>query len=70
MTDGRVYNGVVREETDDEITLQLDATKSVTLRKAEIDERHLGTVSIMPAGLEKQLTPQQLADLVKYLKEG
>jgi hypothetical protein len=30
----------------------------------------MGNVSIMPAGLEKQLSPQELADLVKYLKEG
>ncbi len=68
--EGLVHNGVVREETDTEITLQLDAKKSVHILKSEIDERIQGTTSIMPAGLEKQLTPQQLADLVKYLKEG
>jgi hypothetical protein len=27
----------------------------------------MGDVSIMPAGLNKQLTQQQLADLVKFL---
>jgi putative heme-binding domain-containing protein len=68
--DGRVYNGAIRDETDDTITLQLDAQKTVQLAKSAIEERKQGTVSIMPAGLEKQLTPQDLADLVKYLKEG
>ena len=68
--DGRVYNGAIRDETDDTITLQLDAQKTVQLAKSMIEERKQGTVSIMPAGLEKQLTPQDLADLVKYLKEG
>lgn len=68
--DGRVYSGAVREETDETITLQLDAQKSVEIAKSTIEERLAGTVSIMPAGLEKQLTPQELADLVKYLKEG
>ncbi len=68
--DGRVHNGVVRDETDDEITLQLDAKKSIRIPQSDIEERLFGTTSIMPAGLEKQLSPQQLADLVKYLKEG
>ena len=26
------------------------------------------TVSVMPAGLDQQLTPQELADLVAFLK--
>jgi putative membrane-bound dehydrogenase-like protein len=68
--DGRVFNGAVHDETNDTITLQLDAQKSVEIAKSTIEERQAGTVSIMPAGLEKQLTPQELADLVKYLKEG
>jgi putative heme-binding domain-containing protein len=65
-----VHNGIIREETDDDVTVQLDAKKSVRIPLAEIDERHTGTTSVMPAGLEKQLSPQDLADLVKYLKEG
>lgn len=68
--DGRIFNGAVRDETNETITLQLDAQKSVEIAKSTIEERQAGTVSIMPAGLEKQLTPQELADLVKYLKEG
>jgi putative heme-binding domain-containing protein len=67
--EGRVFNGLVRDESDDAITLQLDAQKSVQIQKSVIEERHMGTVSIMPAGLEKQLTRQDLADLVKYLRE-
>ena len=69
-TDGRVHNGVIRDETAHELTLQLDAKKSVQIPQEDIAERHSGTTSIMPAGLEKQLSAQDLADLVKYLKEG
>jgi len=68
--DGRVHNGTIRDETDVSITLQLDAKKILQLSKSEIEERKQSTISIMPAGLEKQLSPQDLADLVKYLKEG
>ena len=66
--DGRVLNGVVRNETSREITLQLDAQKILHLPVEEIDQRQQGTVSIMPAGLDKQLTAQQLADLVVFLR--
>jgi putative membrane-bound dehydrogenase-like protein len=69
-TDGLTFNGLVRGESNTELTLQLDAQKSVQIPRSDIEESHMGKVSIMPAGLEKQLTPQELADLVKYLKEG
>jgi putative heme-binding domain-containing protein len=68
--DGRVFNGIIRDETEESISLQLDAQKSLTIPASAIEERQPGTVSIMPAGLETQLTPQELADLVKYLREG
>jgi putative membrane-bound dehydrogenase-like protein len=68
--DGQIYNGVIRETTDDTITLQIDAQKSMVIPRDEIEETRFSDVSIMPAGLEKQLSPQDLADLVKYLKEG
>ena len=66
--DGQVINGVVREETATEVTLQVDAEKVVGIAVDDIDERKPGTVSIMPAGLDKQVTPAELADLVTFLK--
>jgi putative membrane-bound dehydrogenase-like protein len=66
--DGRVHSGVIRDETEEALTLQLDAQKVAQISKSTIEERRPGAVSIMPAGLEIQLTPQELADLVKYLK--
>ncbi len=67
-TDGRILNGVIRDETSTHVLLQLDAQKQERIPIEEIDERAAGAVSIMPKGLDKQLTAQQLADLVKYLK--
>ena len=68
--DGQIHNGVIRQSSDEGIKLQLDANKTLRIPADEIEETRFSDVSIMPAGLEKQLTPQQLADLVKYLKEG
>lgn len=69
-TDGRVYNGLVKEESNDRLELQLDARKTVTIKVSDIEERREGTISIMPAGLDKQLTLQELADLVAFLKSA
>jgi hypothetical protein len=33
-----------------------------------VDEVQPSKVSVMPAGLDQQLTPQELADLVAFLK--
>ena len=50
------------------IALQLDAQKLIQIPLSEIEERLESKVSIMPNGLDKQLTSQQLADLVTFLK--
>ena len=44
--------------------------KEVRLRRDEIDEMQNSKVSIMPAGLEKQLSLQDLMDLVAFLKNA
>jgi putative heme-binding domain-containing protein len=67
-TDGRILNGVITDETSQHIELVLDAQKKERIPLGEIEERRPSIISIMPTGLDKQLTAQQLADLVKYLK--
>jgi putative membrane-bound dehydrogenase-like protein len=62
------YNGVLRKDAPDEIVLATGPTTEVRLARSEIADMRPGTVSIMPAGLEQQLTPQELADLIAFLK--
>lgn len=68
MDDGRVFNGLVQRETEDELTLATGPDKEVRITRSEIEEIKRSKTSVMPAGLDKQLTPQQLADLVEFLK--
>ncbi|MEX2285891.1 MAG: PVC-type heme-binding CxxCH protein [Planctomycetaceae bacterium] len=68
--DGLLHNGIVQDETATELTLQIDAQKVVRVPVEQVELRKPGTVSVMPAGLEKQLTPQELADLVVFLKSA
>jgi putative heme-binding domain-containing protein len=68
MSDGKVHNGQVRDETATELILALDAQKVARISKSEIDERIPGKTSVMPAGLDRQFSNQDLADLIHFLK--
>jgi putative heme-binding domain-containing protein len=67
-TDGLSHNGLVRTETADEIVLATGPNQEVRVARSQIDEQQPSKVSIMPAGLDKQLTVEELADLLAFLK--
>ena len=48
--------------------LVLNAKDTARIGRDEIDDMVPGTVSIMPAGLDEQLSAQELIDLVTFLK--
>lgn len=68
--DGKIHNGLIRNETAAEITLATGVNQEVKLRREEIEELRPSTVSVMPAGLDKQLTATELADLVTFLRNA
>ena len=65
---GKQVNGLIRRETPDEIVLATGAKDEARVARAEIEEILPGTVSVMPAGLDTQLTREQLLDLIAFLK--
>lgn len=67
---GKTYNGLVKKDSIDEIVLAINATEEVRLSRDEIDEIRPSIVSVMPSGLDQQLTPQELADLIAFLKSA
>jgi putative membrane-bound dehydrogenase-like protein len=66
--DGRAINGVARKDAADEVILVTGANEEVRIPREEIDDLQPGRVSIMPAGFDQQLTLQELADVVAFLK--
>jgi putative membrane-bound dehydrogenase-like protein len=66
--DGRVVNGVVRDDRPDELVLAVNATDEVRIPRRDIEEVKPGSVSVMPSGFDQQLSKQDLADLVAFLK--
>jgi putative membrane-bound dehydrogenase-like protein len=65
---GKIFNGVLKKDMPDEVVLATNATEEARISRADIEDIQPSKVSIMPAGLEKLLTPQELADLVTFLK--
>ena len=63
-----MYNGLLRQDRPDELVLTTGADTEVRVPRDEVEEVQPGTVSVMPSGLDQQLSPQELADLVAFLK--
>ena len=68
--DGKLYSGIIKNESAAVLELTIDAQKTVRIDKSEIENRKVGTKSIMPTGLDKEFSDQQLADLIRFLKES
>jgi putative heme-binding domain-containing protein len=70
---GRVVSGVVLEESADSYrvaTNLLTPQQTLTIRKADVEERIGSQVSAMPAGLLNVLSPEEVLALVSFLEAG
>jgi putative membrane-bound dehydrogenase-like protein len=66
--DGRALNGVLLEDKPDEILISGGADKTFRLPRKSIEEMVRSETSIMPTGIDKNLSDAELADLVAFLK--
>ncbi|MEM1441758.1 MAG: PVC-type heme-binding CxxCH protein [Verrucomicrobiota bacterium] len=67
MKDRRLLTGVVAAENEKTLTLR-QLTGEITVEKSEIEKRELSPVSMMPEGLLQAFEPDQVRDLIAYLK--
>jgi putative membrane-bound dehydrogenase-like protein len=67
-TDERTFNGVLKKDAPDEIIVVVAADKEERIARADVASITPSSVSLMPSGLDQQLTPQDLADLVAFLR--
>jgi putative membrane-bound dehydrogenase-like protein len=66
--DGLTVNGVIRRETAEEIVVAIGPKEERRIPRDEIEAIRPSTVSVMPAGMDEQFSPQELADVVEFLK--
>jgi hypothetical protein len=67
LVDGRVFSGIVAEETSAALTLIGPEAKRQSILRGDIESLQNTRRSLMPEGLEKDLKQQDLADIIAYL---
>ena len=65
---GRSFNGIIAAETANSITLKRAEAKQDVVLRSNIEELIASGISLMPEGLEKDLKPQDLADVIAFVK--
>lgn len=66
LADGRVVNGIVKEENAKVVTVQTQ-NEVLRLNKADIDSRKQSTQSMMPDGQLAMMSDVEVRDLIAYL---
>lgn len=64
---GLMFNGLLAAESGESITLIQNDGKTKTLLRNDLEELLSTGKSLMPEGLEKDMTPQDLTDVIAYL---
>lgn len=70
LRDGRSLSGLIVEETPASLVLANAGGVRETILRSQIKEIRASKISLMPEGLEANLKPQDLADLIAYVQVG
>ncbi len=62
--------GLVRKDAADEIIVSPAPGTEVRIPRAEVTETQYASISLMPQGFDRLLTPQEIADLVAFLRSA
>ena len=65
--DGTTHNGVLISETAGSLTLRRAEAKETTLLRSDIEVLRDTGRSLMPEGLEKNVDPQSMSDLIQWI---
>jgi putative membrane-bound dehydrogenase-like protein len=64
---GRSLTGLLVEDSPKRVVLKLQGGKLETIPREDVDMMSVSKVSLMPEDVEKQLKPQEIADLFAFL---
>ncbi len=65
---GEEFTGVLKKDAADEVILLTGPDAVQRIARTDIAELRPGAISIMPQGLDQQLSTQELADLIAFLR--
>lgn len=64
---GRTHTGLIKSQTATSISLMREKGETETVLRTDVDELTSTGKSLMPEGLEKAITPTEMADLIAYV---
>jgi putative membrane-bound dehydrogenase-like protein len=65
---GEEYSGVLRKDSAEEVVLATGPNIEQRIARSDVADMRPGAVSVMPSGLAEQITKEELADLLAFLK--
>ena len=68
VTKNNTYTGVIAEQLADAIVVTIGPAPGIRIPRAEITSIEPHHVSMMPPGLDQQLTPEEMADLIAFME--
>ena len=68
INDGRVLNGLMESQSDERVILKLADRQQVTIARSDIEELQKSTKSLMPDGVLADLTADEAADLLAFIR--
>lgn len=68
LESGKTVQGIIAAESNDAITLRTADLQEVRVLRKDIEELKESSTSIMPKGLDTQLTPDELRHLLAFLQ--
>jgi putative heme-binding domain-containing protein len=66
--DGLAITGLIVQETGNQIVVAEAGGKQTTLDRESLEQIQSTGLSLMPNGLEEQITPQQMVSLIAFLR--
>jgi putative heme-binding domain-containing protein len=70
LRDGRSLYGVISSESGNTLVLTQPGGLRESLLRSDVVALRASALSLMPEGLEQAINPQEMADLISYLKGG
>lgn len=64
---GRTFTGMIAHESSTALTLKQEQNKLIEISKSDIEAIKNSGLSLMPVGLEKEISVEQMADLLEFL---
>ena len=69
FNDGRAIVGIITSGSGESLKMNIPGVGAQTVNRSELKSLTSLNQSLMPAGLEQQLTYQSMADLIRFLQD-